>query len=390
MCNTDGMGIYLDNNATTAPLRAVVDAVLAALQENSANPSSLHGPGRLARTSVEHAREQVAALVRCGQPEEIIFTSGGTESICQALYAGTQAPSGHQPRLIISTVEHSAVFDAAMRRKTDNVLMLETGVDGRGTLDLDALEGNLRASPSCSLVSVTLANNETGVVFPALKIRDLCHKYGMRLHLDAVQAAGKMPIDVNELGCDYLSLAAHKFHGPKGAGALYVRTGTPRHALLPGRQECGARGGTENVLGIMGMGVAAHAARVHLDHNQKEMAALRDRLERGILAAIPAARINGDTRNRLCNTTNVHFPGRSAAALVEQLSERGVYVSAGAACSTAGEPSHVLRAMGLGREVANASLRLSVSPATTIEEVEAATRAIVETVSSSPAVYRMD
>ena len=379
------MSVYLDNNATTQPLPEVTKAVLDCITDGFANPSSTHQAGRAARMNVERSRESVARLIGCRVVADLIFTSGGTESISQvfAIASARAAKTGAVPCIIHSAVEHAAVWDAADTYAARGALVQSVRVDAHGVLDLAALGKTLAASPKGAFVFLMLANNETGVIFPIKDASAICHAAGAFLHVDAVQAAGKIPVDVADLDCDYLSLSAHKFHGMKGSGALYIRQGCPRAPLVSGHQEAGLRGGTENVPGIVAMGVAAQAALDGLTINTERVGGLRDRLEKSVLDAVPGAEVNGAGAPRLCNTANIFFPGKDAAMLTEQLSARGVFVSSGAACSTGGKPSHVLQAMGLGDRRANASLRFSLSKFTSEADVEAAVTTVKQVYSSS-------
>ena len=381
------MNVYLDNNATTLPSEAVRLAVSEAMLLDYANPSSAHLPGREVRSKVERARESVAQMLNCKLADEVVFTSCATESISQvfSIY-GNQ--NGGNFRIIVSAVEHSAVLESAQHWTGLGAKLDIISVDSLGRLRLDHLASALMATKEPTLVSMMLANNETGVIFPIKEIGEMCRKSGAYLHVDAVQAPGKHPIDVAVFGCDYLSLSAHKFHGPKGIGALYIQQGSPRGALLKGHQENTSRGGTENVPGIIGMGIAATEASLDIKQNATGLCRLRDLLEGGILSSIDAVEINGDQSNRLCNTSNIYFPGRDASRMVEQLSVRGLHLSSGAACATGGKLSHVLLAMGLGEHRANSSLRFSLSKVTTDADIVNAINIVKEVNSTGLNVYR--
>lgn len=374
------MDVYLDNNATTFPTTGVIEACLAALKDLSANPSSPHAPGIAARRQVERVRQDVAEFLGAASPSEIVFTSGATESIGLAVNCALADSDGS---LATSAVEHAAMLHCAQSREKVGGKVAVIGVDKYGSLRLEELEEAL--SWQARLVSVLLANNETGVLFDISAIANLCRKKSSFLHIDAAQAIGRTRVDVNEIGCDYLSFSAHKFHGPKGIGVLYVRSGVPRLPMLPGHQESGLRAGTENVIGILGLG-AAVAELANWEQRCHEIKALRDQLESDILAAVSEAQVNGARDSRVCNTTSIYFPSRNAADLVERLSRKGVYVSASAACTTGGEPSHVLQAMGFGRERANASLRFSLSRFTTAAEVKVASQAVSDVFAEAPPV----
>ena len=374
------MEVYLDNNATTRPTTRVIEACLAALRDFSANPSSPHAMGIAARRQVERVRQAMADFIGAASPSEIVFTSGATESIGLAVNC---ALADSDAGLATSAVEHAAMLHCAHRHERLGRRVDVIGVDEDGSLRVDELDRVLSSRPR--LISVMLANNETGVLFDMSAIASRCRRGPTLFHIDAAQAIGRTRVDVDELGCDYLSFSAHKFHGPKGIGALYVRSGAPRLAMLPGHQEAGLRAGTENVVGILGLG-AALSELENWDQRCQDIVALRDQLESGILAAVPEARVNGRHDSRVCNTTSIYFPCRNAADLVERLSRRGVYVSASAACTTGGEPSHVLQAMGFGHERANASLRFSLSRFTTTAEVEIAWQAVADVFAEAPPV----
>jgi cysteine desulfurase len=355
--------IYFDWNAT-APLRKEARAAALAAFDVNGNPSSVHGEGRAARRLIEHAREQVAALVGA-QPRNVVFTSGGTEANMLAL-----APTAARDRLLVSAIEHPSVL-AGGRFPSGSVERLP--VTGSGTLDLAALERRLAALGSRALVSLMLANNETGVVQPVAQAAQLVHIAGGVLHVDAVQAVARMPCDINALGADLLTLSGHKIGAPKGIGALIGRTEFPLvDALIKGGgQERGLRAGTENVAGIAGFGAAAAAAREGFTTEAARMAALRDRLEAGLKAASPAVVIFGTESERLPNTTLFAVPGLKAETAVIALDLEGVAVSAGAACSSGKvQPSHVLAAMGVPPHLARAGVRVSLGPSTTESEID--------------------
>jgi cysteine desulfurase len=359
--------LYFDNNATTQPLEAVVEAMLPFLRDQYANPSSLHAFGQGVRHRIECAREQVAALIG-SDAREIVFTSGGTEAIHLAV-RGTLNATSDRPKLVISDVEHSAVRKLADRLKREGRPVETVPVDGLGRLDLDALASVLTADTG--LLSVMWANNETGVLFDIDRVAAIALDRGVPLHVDAVQAAGKVPIDVSRVPVSLLSVSGHKLHGPKGVGALYVRKRRRLEPLLTGGgQERNLRAGTENVPGIIGLGVAAEAAVREGPAEADRTRDLRDTLERGICEAVPSARVNGAEAPRIGNTTNIGFAGLQAETILLLLSERGVCASAGAACSSGSlEPSHVLRAMGVDTRYAHGSVRFSLSRFSTPDEV---------------------
>lgn len=361
--------VYLDNNATTRPAPEVVAAMLPYLTDWYGNPSSVHRFGQRARQAVEAAREQVAALLGARE-SEIVFTGGGTEAINTAI-RGLLAARAPRNRIVTSAVEHSASRAVCEELARAGAQVIEIKVDIAGRLDLDQLSAAVDASTA--LVSIMWANNETGVVMPVGEIARVCRSRGVPFHCDAVQAAGKLPVNVREIEVDVMSIAAHKFHGPKGVGALYIRRGTRmRPLLVGGPQENQRRGGTENVSGIVGMGAAAELAARSLPQ-MRQVAALRDRLEQGVLAGIPDTYVNGAGADRLPNTSNIGFAALEADAILLLLSEQGICASAGAACSSGSlDPSHVLLAMGIDRRIAHGAIRFSLSRYTTIEEIDRA------------------
>ena len=355
--------IYLDWNAT-APLRSEARAAALAALEANGNPSSVHREGRAARRLVEQAREQVAALVGA-EPRNVVFTSGGTEANMLAL-----VPTAARERLLISAIEHPSVL-AGGRFPAGNIEHLP--VTGDGQIDLAALERHVAALGGRALVSVMAANNETGVVQPVSQAARLVHSAGSLLHVDAVQAAGRIACGITAMGADLLTLSAHKIGGPKGVGALIGRTGVDAFTPLitGGGQERGARAGTENVAGIAGFGAAAAAARAGLVAEAARMVALRDRLETGLKAATPEVLIFGVEAERLPNTTLFAAPGMKAETAVIALDLEGAAVSAGAACSSGKvQPSHVLAAMGVPSPLARAAVRLSLGPTTMDSDVD--------------------
>ena len=360
---------YLDNNATTRPAPEVVEAMVECMTQGYGNPSSVHRFGQKARQMLEEARGRVAQLVGCSEAE-LLFTGGGTESINTAI-RGILAARAPRKRVVISTVEHSATRElcAALAREGAEIVSIEVDVDGR--LDLDRLRSTL--SDDVALVSLMWANNETGVLFEVEKVAALCKDHRVPFHCDGTQALGKLPVDVAAAGVDALSFASHKFHGPKGVGALFVRRGVRvKPLIIGGPQERGRRGGTENVPGVVGMGRAAELARQALPQMAR-VADLRDRLERGILEKVPQTRVNGRTDLRLPNTTNIGFHRLEAEAILLLLSEQGVYASAGSACSSGSlEPSAVLKAMRIDERYAHGAVRFSLSRYTTEAEIDRA------------------
>lgn len=361
--------IYLDANATTPVLPEVFEAMLPWLRDHFANPSGSYGEAKLARRAIERAREQVACLIGA-EPEEIVFTSGGTESVNAALrsldgLAGAGAA-------VISAIEHSAVLRTVDEFSRGAV---RVPVDAGGRLELDALG---RALEGGGFLSLMAANNETGVIQPLCEAAAMARERGMAVHSDAVQAAGKIPLDVRALGVDLLSLSAHKFHGPKGVGALYVRRGLRFKAWLHGGgQESGRRSGTENTAGIVGMGAAAVAAM----SGAVETGSLRDAFEARVLAGLSGVTVNGDLAHRLPNTSHLSFEGCDAAGLLILLDEAGIACSAGSACMTGKQrPSHVQLAMGIPEARAKSSLRCSFSKMSTLAEAQAAADGVVRAV----------
>ncbi len=375
--------IYLDNNATTRPADEVVTAMTRTLREHWANPSSIHRVGQAVRREIELARCSVADLIGC-QDRELVFVSGGTEAVNLALRGALDAQPNRRV-LVTSRLEHSAVRELAEALASQGAEVVWLGNDERGIVDIDALRALLEdRAAEIGLVSVMWVNNETGVIQPIRAFGKLCREFGVHFHTDATQAVGKMPIDVGPLPVDLLSFAAHKFHGPHGIGALYVRRGVHVHAqLIAGPQERRRRGGTENAAGIVGFGVAARLARAWLaGPGPTRLGALRDMLEQAIVDGLQDTIVNGLGAERIEGTSNIAFVGLEAEAILLMLSERGVCASAGAACSSGSmDPSPVLRAMGLPPEISYGSIRFGLSRETTEDEIGAAARIVVEAVS---------
>jgi cysteine desulfurase len=381
--------IYLDYNATTPVDAAVLDAMLPYFSENFANASSIHTPGQKARNAVETAREQVAALIGAS-PKEIIFTSGGTESDNHAIFGILQPllathSQAHSPRLnpphvITTTIEHEAVLNACQAAEKQGAHVTYLRVDENAQVDPQAVKAAIR--PETVLITIMHANNELGTLQPLAEIGKIATVSDIYFHTDAVQSAGKIPINVNDLSVDLLALSGHKLYGPKGIGALYIRTGTQVQQLLyGGHHQRGARPGTENVAGIVGLGAAAELAHKSQVADAPRIAALRDHLEQTILATIPDVRANAASAPRTPNTTNIIFPGIEGEALLIALDLKGLACSTGAACSSGSvEPSHVLTAIGLTPEDARSSLRFSLGRHTTASEIEAALKIIPEAV----------
>ncbi len=381
--------VYLDNNATTPVLPEVLEAMRPYFGEHFGNASSIHHHGQETRAVVERAREAVATLLGC-RASEIVFTSGGTEADNLAVFgvmnnggiahARDQVRGHDRDHVITSTIEHHAVMNACRHLEEQGCEVTYVPVDGRGVVDPADVKRALR--PNTKLISIMFANNETGVVQPVREIGRIAAEAGVYFHTDAVQVAGKIPVRVDEIGCDLLTISGHKLHGPQGVGALYVRKGTKLEPMLyGGRHERSRRAGTENVPGIVGLGKAAELARVGLERGDDgRIAELRDRLEEELLG-IDATGVNGVGARRVPNTSNIYFDGIDGEALVIALDLKGLAVSTGAACSSGAiEPSHVLMAMGMPAERARASIRFSLGKMNTAEDVDFALSLVPETV----------
>ena len=368
--------VYFDNNATTPLLPEVRAAMEPYFSEHFGNASSIHHHGQETRAAVERARESVAKLLAC-RASEVVFTSGGTEADNLGIF-GVVAPGDH---LITSAIEHHAVLFSAHRIEEMGCTVTYVPVNGDGLVDPDDVRRVLR--PNTKLISIMLANNETGVVQPVEAIGKIAAEAGVYFHTDAVQAAAKVPLDVDRIGCHLLSISGHKFHAPQGVGALYVRKGTRLQPMLyGGRHERQRRAGTENVAGIVGLGKASDLALAAFANGDlQKMADLRDRLEASLLAATEAAGVIGGAAPRIPNTTNIHFDHIEGEALIIALDLKGLAVSTGAACSSgATEPSHVLTAMNLPPERARASIRFSLGKQNTQEEVDFTISIVPDTV----------
>jgi cysteine desulfurase len=361
--------VYLDYNATTPVAPEVLAAMLPYFSEEYGNASSIHTFGQRARGAVEEARESVAALLGA-RPAEIMFSSGGTESNNHAIFGVVGGAEGRSKHVITSAVEHSAVLDPCKALEERGVAVTVLPVDRDGIVNPEDVLRAIR--PETVLITIMLANNELGTIEPIEEIAKIASKNGVTLHTDAVQAAGKIPIEVAKLGVHLLSISAHKLYGPKGVGALYVRKGTRLEPLLyGGHSERDRRPGTEDVTSIAGLGKAAELAVAHMKDEGRRIAELRDRLENGLLERIPHASVNGSRAHRTPNTTNLTFPFIEGEAMVIALDLKGIACSTGAACSSgAVEPSHVLTAIGLAPEDARATLRLSLGHHTTDEEID--------------------
>lgn len=373
------MPIYLDNNATTPLDARVLERMMPYLTTEYGNASSAHSLGGAAGAAVDVARQEVAEAIGAS-PEELTFVSGATEADNTALL-GCLRPG---ERLITAATEHEAILETARYAESAGAGLTVLQVDERGIVSPEALRKTLAEGPPAALVSIMLANNETGTVNPVAALAEVAHEHGVPFHTDAAQAPGRIPVDVEELGVDLLSLSAHKFHGPKGVGALYVRRrhsegvrrAHPEPLLRGGGQERGLRSGTLNVPGIVGMGRAATLASEALGGEAERIAGLRDELSRAILGEMPEARVNGHPVERLSNTLNISFPGVRAAELLAAAPR--VAASAGSACaSESPEPSYVLRAMGVDRETALSSMRLSLGRFNTGEEIEEAAERLI-------------
>lgn len=369
--------IYLDNNSTTRVAPEVLAAMEPFWREQFGNPSSLHLLGQAARHAIEAARGQVAELIGA-TPREIIFTSGGTESDNLAIL-GTLAANTAKHHVVTTAVEHPAIHSLGERLAAQGTRVTFVGVDIDGRLNLSEFAAAL--TDNTAIASVMYANNETGVIFPIREIAEMCSARGIPLHVDAVQAAGKLPIDVKTLGVKLLSISAHKIHAPKGAGALYVGRGARlRSTQVGGHQERDIRPGTENVAAIAAFGEAARLAKERLARgDMTRVATQRDRLERGLCERVPFTRVLGDATNRTPNTTSIAFESLEAEAILVALSERGVCASSGSACSSGSlEPSHVLKAMGVPQALAHGAIRFSLSVETTDDEIDEALRIVPE------------
>jgi cysteine desulfurase len=367
--------VYLDYNATTPVAPEVLAAMLPYFCVEYGNASSIHTFGQRARGAVEEARESVAALLGA-LSAEIMFSSGGTESNNHAIFGVVGAASGKSKHVITSAVEHSAVLDPCRALEKRGVAVTVLPVDREGIVNPEDVRRAIR--PETVLITIMLANNELGTIEPIEEIGKIAAEAHVTLHTDAVQAAGKIPIDVAKLGVHLLSISAHKLYGPKGVGALYVRKGTRLEPLLyGGHSERDRRPGTEDVTSIAGLGKAADLALTHIRGEGRRIAVLRDRLENGLLERIPHARVNGSRAQRTPNTTNLTLPFIEGEAMVIALDLRGLACSTGAACSSgAVEPSHVLTAIGLASEDARATLRLSLGHQTTDDEIDFALETI--------------
>lgn len=364
--------IYLDNNATSMTAPEVIEEMLPYFGEYYGNPSSMHSFGGKVGAKITQARERVAAALGC-EPREIIFTSCGTEGDNTAIHSALESQPDKR-HFVTTRVEHPAVLNVAGRLEEKGYDVTYLGVDAKGRLDLDELRASLRKDTA--LVSIMYANNESGVIFPLPEIAQIVKERGVLLHTDAVQAVGKVPLDLKKLPVDFLVLSGHKLHAPKGVGALFARKGMRfRPFMLGGHQERGRRAGTENTAGVIALGKAVEMAVANLVEENTRVRALRDRLETGIIETIPHAIINGDVENRLPNTSSIAFKYVEGEAILLLLDQFGVCASSGSACTSGSlEPSHVLRAMGVPFTFAHGSIRFSLSRYTTDEEVDVVLR----------------
>ncbi|MBN2529980.1 MAG: cysteine desulfurase NifS [Deltaproteobacteria bacterium] len=360
--------VYADNNATTKVAPEVVTEMTTFLTEKWGNPSSMHQLGGDVEKGIELAREKVTACLGASQPSEIIFTSGGTESDNTAIRSALASRKGRR-KIITSRVEHPAVLNLCRNLEREGYTVRYLPVDKHGLLNLADLREAM--DEDVAVVSLMAANNETGVLFPVEEAGQIAHEFGALFHTDAVQAMGKVPVDLSLGHIDLLSVSGHKIHGPKGIGALYVRRGCRfRPFIVGGHQERGRRGGTENVPGIVAMGKAAELAMAHMEEEQTRVKAMRDRLEAGILK-IPLTRVNGKTEKRLPGTCNISIKNVEGESLLLMLDQKGICASSGSACTSGTlEPSHVLRAMGVPFTYAHGSLRFSLGRYNTDEDVD--------------------
>jgi len=381
--------IYVDNNATTKVAPEVLEAILPFLQDSYGNPSSLYRFAQQVREALEASRECVALLVGAGRPDEITFTSGGTEANNLAL-KGLMRARPKRKKIVTSSVEHSSVLETLRALESQGFDVCYLSVDAQGALDLEQFENELDSQTA--LVSIMHANNETGAVFPIEKIGNLTRRVGAYLHVDAVQSAGKLPINVRQQQIDFLSVSAHKIHGPKGCGALYTRKGLPlAPEILGGSQENKRRAGTENVVGIVGMGRACELATEGLDARSNGIGKLRDHLQAAILAKVPLTQVNALKSERVANTLNVSFEGVDSESILLALDAEGICASSGSACSTGStQLSHVLIAMGLPEDRVRSALRLSLSRYTTASEIEALIDIIPKTVERIRQIQLLD
>ena len=361
--------IYFDHNATTPVLDEVFEAMVPFLKDQWGNPSSIHWAGRGTRKAVEDARERVCALLNCA-PLELIFTSSGTEGDNHAIKGLAYAQKNKGNHIITTKVEHPAVLSTCKHLQKEGFEITYLDVDKDGLIDLDELQKAI--TPKTILISVMFANNETGVLFPIKEIGKIAKEKGVAFHTDAVQAAGKIKIDVADLNVDLMTISGHKLYGPKGVGALFIKRGTRLVPIMHGgHQERNRRGGTENVPGIVAMGKAAEIAIRDMDKETEHLQALKERLEKGMLEKIPHIKVNGHPDKRLPNTSNISFEFVEGESLLLNLDMKGIAASSGSACTSGSlEPSHVLVSMGLSHELSHGSVRFSLGKSNTVQEID--------------------
>ncbi len=360
--------IYMDNNATTKVADEVIEEMMPYFGQLYGNPSSIHTFGGQVGKKIVEARQRVASLIGC-QPEEIIFTSCGTESDNTAI-RGALSLSGVKRKIVTTRVEHPAVVGTCRKLENEGYMLVEVGVDKDGNLGMDELRDSI--DDNTAIVSIMYANNETGVIFPIHEIAEFVKSKGILFHTDAVQAVGKIPINLAESNIDLLSISGHKLHAPKGVGVLYVRKGTRISPfMLGGHQESGKRAGTENVPGIIALGKACQLAGDNIVDENTRVKNLRDKLEKAILTSCPDSFVNGNTKDRLPNTTNISFEYIEGEAILLMMNKFGICASSGSACTSGSlEPSHVLRAMGVPFTAAHGSIRFSLSRYNTEQEID--------------------
>ena len=361
--------IYLDNNATTPIHPEVLDAMLPYLKDEFGNPSSIHWAGRNTRRGVDDAREKTAKLLNC-DASEIIFTSCGSESNNLAIKGVAESKKDKGNHIITTKVEHPAVLSTCKYLQKTGFDVTYLDVDSKGMLDLDQLKKAI--TPKTILITIMFANNETGVIFPIEEIGKIAKGHNISFHTDAVQAAGKIPIDVKKMNIDLLTISGHKLYAPKGVGALYVKRGVRLTPLIHGgHQERNRRGGTENVAGIVALGKASEIAQRDMPEEINHIAALRDRLEKGLMEKIPHVRLNGHPTKRTPNTVNLSFEYAEGESLLLNLDMKGIAASSGSACTSGTlEPSHVLVAMGVPLEASHSSVRFSLGRGNTVEDID--------------------
>jgi len=361
--------IYMDNNATTACDPAVVEAMLPFFTEQFGNASSIHSFGAQVGKALKEARARVQTLLGAAHDSEIVFTSCGTESDSTAIFSAIKAQPDRRT-IITTVVEHPAILTLCDQLEKEGYVVHKLKVNKKGRVDLDEYKALL--NDRVAIVSIMWANNETGTIFPVEEMAEMAHDKGIMFHTDAVQAVGKLPIDLKSTKIDMLSLSGHKLHAPKGIGVLYLRRNTRFRPLLRGgHQERGRRAGTENSASIVGLGVACELAMQHMDAENTTVKRLRDRLERGILAKVPNAFVNGDTLYRLPNTASIAFEYVEGEGILLMLNKQGIAASSGSACTSGSlEPSHVMRAMGIPYTAAHGTIRFSLSRYNTAAEIE--------------------